>query len=79
MDKNQVVQMCRGYEWIVQGEDLLHGVPTIRGTRISVAQVLECLASGMRPSDISANHPGFPEESVAEVLRFASHRVAARS
>ena len=81
MDKVQlpVVRACRGYKWIVQGEALLGGAPTVRGTRISVNHVLECLAAGMRPSDISTNHPGFPEESVSEVLRFASHCVAARS
>ena len=81
MNKVQVgaESLGRRYKCIVQEEDLLGGVPAIRGTRISVAQVLECLAAGVRPSDISTNHPGFTEESVSEVLRFASYCVAARS
>ena len=65
------------YRWIVTDPDLLGGRPTVRGTRISVSLVLECLSIGMSAKDIAGDYPGFPEESVPEVLRFASRHVAA--
>ncbi len=61
-----------GYEWIVHHPDLLGGQPTVKGTRISVAHVLECLSIGMTAKDIAQDYKGFPEESVPEVLKFAS-------
>ena len=61
-----------GYEWIVHHADLLGGQPTVKGTRISVAHVLECLSVGMTADDIACDYKGFPEESVPEVLKFAS-------
>lgn len=66
-----------GYRWVVAHPDLLGGRPTVRGTRISVSQVLECLSIGMTAQEIANDYPGFPAESVPEVLRFASAHVAA--
>lgn len=66
-----------GYRWVVCHPDLLGGRPTVRGTRISVSQVLECLSIGMTAQEIANDYPGFPAESVPEVLRFAAAHVAA--
>ena len=66
-----------GYRWVVCHPDLLGGRPTVRGTRISVSQVLECLSIGMTAQEIANDYPGFPAESVPDVLRFASAHVAA--
>lgn len=66
-----------GYRWIVTNPDLLGGQPTVKGTRISVSLVLECLSVGMSARDMAEDYPGFPEECVPEVLKFASRRVAA--
>lgn len=65
------------YNWIIESPDLLGGKPTVRGTRISVSQVLECLSQGMTPEEIVEDYPGFPKESVPEILKFASDYVAA--
>lgn len=35
------------YEWIVADPELVGGKLAIRGTRLSVALILECLANGM--------------------------------
>lgn len=59
-------------KWIVINSKLLGGKPTVRGTRISVALVLQCLAEGMSAQDIANDYPGFPAEAVPDVLRFAS-------
>ena len=70
-------QTYPGYRWVVCHPELLGGRPTVRGTRISVSQVLECLSIGMTAQEIANDYPGFPAESVLEVLRFASAHVAA--
>ena len=61
------------YRWIVADPDLLGGKLAIRGTRISVSLVLECLANGMTVDDINAayDNPLSPE-ALSEVLKVAS-------
>ena len=63
----------RDYEWIVADPDLLGGKLAIKGTRLSVALILECLANGMSVEDIDdAFHGAFPHQALPEVLRVAS-------
>ena len=59
--------------WIVADPHLLRGKLTIRGTRLSVSLILECLANGMSLDDIdeSFDH-AFPHEDLTEVLKIAS-------
>lgn len=77
MDDKNKIKTYSGYEWVVRHPDLLGGRPTVKGTRISVSQVLECLSIGMTAKDIAGDYPNFPEESVPEILKFASEHVAA--
>ena len=61
------------YKWIVKDPELLGGRLAIRGSRISVALVLECLASGMTVKDINQEYlTHFSEDVISEV-----HAVAA--
>ena len=62
----------KNYRWIVKDERMLWGVPTIRGTRLHVTQVLECLAVGMTPQEIADDYPGFPRDCIPGVLQFAA-------
>lgn len=64
-----------GYRWIVKDADLLGGQPTVKGTRLSVSHILACLAEGMSAQEIAEDYPGFPVESLPEVLRFASEKL----
>ncbi len=68
----------KDYRWIVADRLLLGGTLAIRGTRLSVALVLECLANGMTLDDIdeSFGRP-FPHEALSEVLRVASELAGA--
>lgn len=68
-------QPFKDYQWIVHHHGLLGGQPAIKGTRISVAQILECLSIGMTPQEIADDYPGFPSESIPEVLKFAARQV----
>jgi uncharacterized protein (DUF433 family) len=63
----------RGYQWIVSDPQLLGGKLAIRGTRLSVSLILECLANGMSLEEIDAafDHT-FPHEALPEVLKVAS-------
>lgn len=69
---SEEIKAVSGYRWIVVDPDLLGGQPTVMGTRLSVSHVLACLAEGMSAEDIARDYPGFPAESVSEILKFAS-------
>jgi uncharacterized protein (DUF433 family) len=63
----------KAYSWIVKDPELLGGKLAIRGTRLSVALILECLANGMDMGEIDAAFGGaFPHEALPEVLKVAS-------
>jgi uncharacterized protein (DUF433 family) len=60
------------YQWIVRDPELLGGKPAIRGTRFSVAFLLQCLADGLTPEEIDTTYGPFPHEALPEILRAAS-------
>ncbi len=63
----------KDYRWIVADPRMLGGKLAIRGARLSVSLILECLASGMSLADIdeSFDH-AFPHEALPEVFKVAS-------
>ena len=71
------IRPYKHYQWIVWHPDLLGGKPTIKGTRISVALVLECLAAGMTADQVAEEYENFPKECVSEPPPSA-HRGSAR-
>lgn len=50
------------------------GKPTIRGTRITVYDILEYLASGMSQEEILADFPDLSAEDIRAALLFAADR-----
>jgi uncharacterized protein (DUF433 family) len=63
----------KDYRWIVADPRLLGGKLAIRGTRLSVSLILECLAGGMSLQEIDESFDGgFPHDALPEVLRVAS-------
>jgi uncharacterized protein (DUF433 family) len=57
------------YRWIVADPDLLGGKPTVRGTRLSVSHILECLSVGMTLEEINESFASdISPEIIAEVL-----------
>ena len=50
------------------------GKPVICGTRITVADVLEYLASGMSEDEILADFPDLSHEDILATLAFAAQR-----
>jgi uncharacterized protein (DUF433 family) len=54
--------------WIVADPEHLGGSPRVRGTRISVALILEAFAAGMTIAQIVDAYPSLTKESVRGVL-----------
>lgn len=57
-------------------QTILAGKPCVRGTRLSVEQVLGHLAGGWSTADILANYPTLKSEDVAACLAYARDVVA---
>ena len=65
-------------KWIVSDKDHLGGKPRVQGTRISVAFLLECLASGMTVVEIVDAYPTLTENAVqGALLELAQEKEAA--
>ena len=63
----------KDYKWIVADPQLLGGSLAIRGTRLSVSLILECLSNGMSRDDIDeAFAHVFPHDALPEVLKLAA-------
>lgn len=54
--------------------DVRSGKPCIRGTRITVYDVLDWLASGMSEAEILSDFPSLQSEDIRAVLEFAALR-----
>ena len=50
------------------------GKPCIKGTRITVYDVLEYLAGGMTEAELLSDFPGLQPEDIRAVLAFAAAR-----
>ncbi len=50
------------------------GKPCIRGLRITVYDVLECLAAGMTEAEILADFPDLERADIRAALAFAAER-----
>lgn len=61
---------------IVTDPEILSGQPTVRGTRLSVAFILDQLADGNGEADVLAKYPQLSKDDVRACLRYASERVA---
>jgi uncharacterized protein (DUF433 family) len=60
-------------KWIVSDKEHLGGKPRVHGTRISLAFLLECLASGMSVAEIVDAYPTLSEEAVQGALLELTH------
>jgi uncharacterized protein (DUF433 family) len=58
--------------WIVSDAGTLAGKPRVRGTRLSVAFLLELVASGATREQILVSYPHLPPEGLDAALRYAA-------
>lgn len=61
-------------ERIAIDPDIRGGKPCIRGTRITVYDILEYMAGGMSDEEILADFPSLEAEDLRAVLIFAAQR-----
>ncbi len=59
---------------IVIDPEIRFGKPCVRGTRITVGDVLSYLASGMSEDDIIADFPQLTRDDIRACLAFAAER-----
>ena len=57
-------------EGIIMDDNILSGMPTIRGKRVDVALVLACLIADMTISDIAQDY-GVEEHQIKNALTYA--------
>jgi uncharacterized protein (DUF433 family) len=57
---------------VVSDNDIRFGKPTIRGTRITVEDVLRLAAIGLSNAEIRGEYPGLEEQDVLAAHKFAA-------
>ncbi|NBC18476.1 MAG: DUF433 domain-containing protein [Bacteroidetes bacterium] len=60
------------FDRITSDPAILSGTPHIKGTRISVAMVLDWIAGGASVADICATYPHLRPEDVEQAIRYAA-------
>jgi uncharacterized protein (DUF433 family) len=66
--------MSNYLERITIDPEIRSGKPVIRGTRITVRDVLEYMAGGMSAEEILEDFPQLKQEDIRAVLAFAAQR-----
>jgi uncharacterized protein (DUF433 family) len=66
--------LLQGYKWLEVVPGRRGGRPTVKGTRVTVDDILDMLAAGWRPEEV-AEELEIPLEAVYEALRYASEAV----
>jgi len=64
------------HERIESRPDVMVGKPVIRGTRITVEQILRKLGAGMTPEQIMADHPRVTLDDIRAAEAFAADYLA---
>jgi uncharacterized protein (DUF433 family) len=67
------------YRYLAVDPEMLCGQPYVKGTRLSAAFILSCLAEGMTVKEISESYVPVPAGAVAEVLKLAAEVLDAGS
>ena len=60
------------YEKIEINPNIMFGKPVIKGTRVTVEQILRKLAGGMTVEEIITDHPHLKKEDILAAQEFAA-------
>lgn len=63
--------MKQDFPNIERNPEILNGKPVIKGTRISVEFILECLHHGASVAEIIKHYPRLTEKNVQEAIAYA--------
>ena len=64
------------YDRIEVNPDIMFGKPVIKGTRVTVEQILRKLAGGMTVEEIITDHPHLKKEDILAAQEFAADYLA---
>jgi len=64
-------------EWIESDPCIMMGKPVVRGTRITVEQILESLAGGESIEVLIEEHPRLTRPAISAALEFAARALRA--
>ena len=64
--------IVRWEDWIVEDPNVMAGKPTFRGTRLTVAHVLENLGFGMSEAELLRGHPRLTPDHIRAALLYAA-------
>ena len=64
------------YEQIEINPNIMFGKPVIKGTRITVEQILRKMAGGMSINDILRDHPHLTSDNIYAAAAFAADYLA---
>ncbi len=70
MEVSERMVLLPGYKWLEVVPGRRGGRPTVKGTRVTVDDILEALANGWSVDEVAENYK-IPIEAVHEALRFA--------
>ncbi|MGB9593443.1 MAG: DUF433 domain-containing protein [Anaerolineae bacterium] len=65
-------------EYITTDANICHGKACIKGTRITVAVVLDNLAAGLSVDDILRSYPSLTREAIAAAIAYAADLASER-
>ena len=60
---------------ITVNPEICHGQPCVKGTRIMVSVILDCLANGMDKDEILSEYPGIAVEDIEAAISYAAKLV----
>ena len=69
-------QVMKRYDRIEVNPDIMFGKPVIKGTRVTVEQILRKLAGGMTVEEIITDHPHLKKEDILAAQEFAADYLA---
>jgi uncharacterized protein (DUF433 family) len=69
-------QVMKTYDRIEINPNIMFGKPVIKGTRVTVEQILRKLAGGMTVEEIITDHPHLTKEDILAAQEFAADYLA---
>jgi uncharacterized protein (DUF433 family) len=66
-----------GHERVSIDPTVMGGKPVIKGTRVTIEQIVRECARGLSPAEVAEQYPRLQAEDVAAALRFAADYLAA--
>jgi len=64
------------FRWIVEDPEYLNGKLAIRGTRLPVTLILQCLGEGMTLDEIGQTYTPIAREAIQEIMLVAAEAIA---